>query len=195
MAAVGAQSFDDSPGDLSDNGSPYQGSPSCPQAMSDSASSPAPHDGQRDLKAYPDVVSSLAVPAALTEPSSFLGDWDDLTSANDLAGGLADSDELAWIHPPTSNPAGCAVSNLSRQSSARPTVPDDEAGQQAIDGATTRALSFQADGADKSRAGRLLRANLRTVAAGTAFVVLVVASLDSGSIQPLEHLRNVIPHQ
>ena len=194
VAPAGARSFDDSSHDLPSD-SLYQGSPSCHRGQSDSGSSPARNDGQRDLTADPHAVSSPDVPAASAEPGSFRGDWGDLTVANDLASGLIDSDELAWVHPPTPLPAGWAASNLSTHSSLRSTTPGAEVGQEGLEGTTTPTQSFQADRADGGKADGLLRANLRTVAPGTAFVALVIASPDSGSIRPLEHLQNVTPLQ
>ena len=185
-----ARSLDDPP----DN-SPTRRSPSCHREVSDSASSFSPKDGQCDLRAYPHMVSSPDRAATSTNLGVFSGDSGCLTGANDLAVGRADSDELPWIHPSTSSPAGCVASSLSTPFSSRPTTPVNKVGQQALEGPTTRAPSFQEDGADRGKTGRLLRANLRTVAPGSAFVALVITSPDSGSIQPLEHLQNVTPHQ
>ncbi len=191
VTPAAARSFDDSPDD-----SPNGESPSCHRGISDSASSPTPNDGQCDLKAYPHMVSSPDVAAAPIELGGFSGDLGGLIGADDLADGCADSNERAWMHPPTSSPAGGAASNLSPPSSPWPTTPPtNKVSQEVSDGPTTQAPGFQADRADTSKTGRLLRANLRTVAPGSAFVALVVASPDSGSIRPLEHLQNITPHQ
>ncbi len=190
MAPAAARSSYDSPVD-----SPKSESASCYRRMPESASSLSPNDGQCDLKDYPHMVSSLDLAAPSTELGGFSDDLGGLTGANDLADGPADSDELAWIPTPNSAPADCAASHLSTPSSPRPTTPMDKVGQEAIEGPTTQAPSFQADRADRRKTGRLLRANLRTVAPGSAFVALVIASSDSDSIRPLEHLESVTPYQ
>ena len=184
------RSLDDSP----DN-SPKSESPSCHRGVSDSATSLNPNVGQCGLEAYPHMASIPDLAAPSTELGGFSGDLGGLTGANDLADSPADSNELAWIPTPNSTPAGRAASNLSTQSSPQHTTPMDKVGQEAIEGPTTRAPSFRADRADTGKTGRLLRANLRWVAPGSAFVALVVASPDGGSIRPLEHLQNVTPHQ